>query len=247
MTEKSTNQPINQSVLTVPNPAALVTVACELITAAAAVGIAQRGFAAIALSGGSTPLPVYAALAADPDIDWRRWRIFWGDERTVGPDHPESNYGAAKAVLLDHLPKPGPLVMRLAGEAEPDAAALAYEKILHQLVPPRPEDPRRLPAFDLILLGMGGDGHTASLFPHTAALAETERLVTANFVPKLATTRLTFTYPLINAARRVLFLVSGAGKADVLEAVLHGPRRVEEYPSQGVAPGNGTLTWLIEK
>ncbi len=107
--------------------------------------------------------------------------------------------------------------MRLAGEADPDAAALAYEKVVSELVPARPDDPRHLPAFDLILLGMGGDGHTASLFPHTAALAETERLVVANVVPQLNTTRLTFTYPLINAARRVLFLVSGAGKADVLE------------------------------
>ncbi|MBP7963457.1 MAG: 6-phosphogluconolactonase [Caldilineaceae bacterium] len=241
MTHKSTNPQINH----LPTKDALTHTACELITAAAAAAIAQRGFATIALSGGSTPLPILAALAADPDIDWRRWRIFWSDERTVGPSSPDSNFGAAKAALLDHLPKPGPLVMRLAGEADPDAAALAYEKVVSELVPARTDDPHHLPAFDLILLGMGGDGHTASLFPHTAALAETERLVVANPVPQLNTTRLTFTYPLINAARRVLFLVSGAGKADVLEAVLHGPQNVAEYPSQGVAPTNGTLTWLI--
>lgn len=243
MTQKSTNQQINISPL--PTKEALTHTACELITAAAAAGIAQRGFATIALSGGSTPLPVLAALAADPDIDWRRWRLFWSDERTVGPSSPESNYGAAKAALLDHLPKPGPLVMRMAGEAEPEAAALAYEKALSELVPPRSGDPRHLPAFDLILLGMGGDGHTASLFPHTAALAETERLVIANVVPQLNTTRLTFTYPLINAARRVLFLISGGEKAEVLESVLHGPWNVDEYPSQGVGPEQGTLTWLI--
>ena len=229
----------------VPTHDAFVTAACELITAAAATGIAQRGFATIGLSGGSTPLPIFAALAADPDIDWQRWRIFWGDERTVGPDSPDSNYGAAKAALLDKLPKPGPLVMRMAGEADPDAAALAYEQALRELVPPRQDDPRQIPAFDLLLQGMGGDGHTASLFPHTAALAETERLVVANFVPKLDTTRITVTYPLLNAARLVLFLVSGADKAPVLDAVLNGPRDVEEYPSQGVVPVEGTLTWLV--
>ena len=236
----------NQQINYVSSQAELVTVACELITAAAAAGIAQRGFATIGLSGGSTPLPIFAALAQDADIEWRRWRIFWGDERTVPPHHPDSNFGAAKAALLDKLPKPGPLVMRMAGEAEPDAAALAYEQALYELVPPRREDPRQIPAFDLLIQGMGGDGHTASLFPHTAALAETERLVVANVVPQLDTTRLTVTYPLLNAARRVLFLVSGAEKADVLRTVLDGPRDVETYPSQGVSPTNGTLTWLVQ-
>ena len=151
----------------------------------------------------------------------------------MGPTSPESNFGAAKAALLDHLPKPGSLVMRLAGEADPDAAALAYEKVVSELVP-RPDDPRHLPAFDMILLGMGGDGHTASLFPHTAALAETERLVVANVVPQLNTTRLTFTYPLINAARRVLFLVSGAGKDEVLKAVLTVRARLRNIPAKGL-------------
>ncbi len=232
----------------VPNPEDLTRVACDLITAAAMISIARRGAFRIALAGGSTPRPVYQRLAQDPDIDWRRWHFFWSDERCVPPDHPESNYRMVKEALLDHLATPPGLVVRMPGELEPEQAAAIYEQNVRELVPAKFQGPGgRPPRFDLILLGMGKDGHTASLFPHTPALNETRRLVVANPVPQLQTTRLTFTYPLINEARRVLFLVSGAGKAATLREVLTGPYDPQRLPSQGVHPHDGQLIWLVDQ
>jgi 6-phosphogluconolactonase len=232
----------------VPTRDDLVRVAHEIITAAAAIAVGQRQFFRIALAGGSTPKPVYAALAADPDIDWRTWQLFWSDERCVPPTSPDSNYRMVKETLLDKLARPPRLVMRMAGEGEPQAAALAYEQAVREMVPSNPKSATGpTPRFDLIVLGMGSDGHTASLFPHTLALGETEHLVVTNPVAQLATTRLTFTYPLINAARRVLVLVSGADKAAALRAVISGPFQPDLYPSQAVRPIDGTLTWLVDE
>ena len=232
----------------VPTRDDLVRVAHEMITAAAAIAVGQRQFFRIALAGGSTPKPVYAALAADPDIDWHTWQIFWSDERCVPPAAPDSNYRMVKETLLDKVAQPPRLVMRMAGEGEPEAAALAYEEAVREMVPANPRSTTgSTPRFDLIVLGMGSDGHTASLFPHTPALAETERLVVTNPLIQLATSRLTFTYPLINAARRVLVLVSGADKAAALRAVISGPYQPELYPSQAVRPINGALTWLVDE
>jgi 6-phosphogluconolactonase len=139
------------------------------------------------------------------------------------------------------------MVVRLAGEGDPDAAAATYERAVRETVPANPASGAgELPRFDLILLGMGADGHTASLFPHTAALAATERLIVANEVPKLNTTRLTFTFPLINAARRVLVLVAGADKAPALHEVLSGPHDPDLYPSQRLHPVDGAVTWLVD-
>lgn len=224
----------------------LTAVAASLVRAAAAEAIAARGAFFVALSGGSTPRPVYRALADDPDVDWARWSLFWGDERCVPPEHPDSNYRMVKEEVLDRrgargAPQPA-VVARLLGELDPERAAREYEDALRALVPA----PGALPAFDLVLLGMGGDGHTASLFPGTAALHEQERLVVANRVPQLGATRLTVTFPLINAARRVLFLVSGADKAAAFQAVHHGPRDLERWPSQGVHPASGKVTWLVD-
>ncbi len=231
----------------VPSPQALTQVASELITAAAALAIGQRQFFRIALAGGSTPKAIYAALAADAFMDWRPWQLFWSDERCVPPAAAESNYRMAKEALLDRLATPPRWVVRMAGEGEPAAAAAAYERAVRELVPANPAaGTGDTPRFDLILLGMGSDGHTASLFPHTSALAETGQLVVANPVPQLQTTRLTFTYPLLNAARRLLVLVSGAEKAEALQAVLEGPPAPNQFPSQGLEPVNGTVTWLVD-
>lgn len=232
----------------VPAKSDLIAVACELITAAAAISINRRSFFRVALSGGSTPQPVYAALAEDRDVDWRPWQIFWSDERCVPPTSAESNYHMVKQALLDRLPQPPRMVVHMSGDSEPAAAAADYERGVRELVPANPASGAGdLPRFDLILLGMGADGHTASLFPHTEALHETERLVVANPVPALKTTRLTFTYPLINAARRVLILVSGEDKAATLRSVLHGPRNPELLPIQAVQPVDGIVTWLIDE
>jgi 6-phosphogluconolactonase len=231
-----------------PTKESLIRVACELVTAAAMISIVRRGVFRIALAGGSTPRPLYERLAEDPDIDWRRWHVFWSDERCVPPEHPESNYRMAKEALLDRLTiKPG-LVVRMPGELDPDVAAATYEQNVRELVPAKFEAGENLPPrFDLILLGMGNDGHTASLFPYTAALNESERLVVANHVPQLDTTRLTFTFPLINEARRAIFLVSGADKAETLREVLTGPYDPQKYPSQGVNLRDGQLTWLVDE
>lgn len=237
-----------RSVEVVPTADDLARVACEIITAAASASIGRRRYFRIALAGGSTPQAVYRLLADDPYMDFAGWQIFWSDERCVPPTSPESNYAMAKAALLDRLARPTALVFRMAGEGDPDAAAIAYERAVRELVPPNPAVVTgQTPRFDLVLLGMGADGHTASLFPGTAALDEQERLVVANHVPQLATTRLTFTHPLINAARRVLILVSGEGKAGTLRDVLATPQDQHRLPVQGVQLLRGNLTWLVDQ
>mgnify|MGYP001213454770 CR=1 FL=1 len=217
--------------------------AVALITDAADNSIRVRGRFRIALSGGATPRPVYAALATTPGIDWPRWELFWSDERTVPPTSPDSNYGMARAMLLDPLAAQGVTpgrIERMRGELEPAEAAGAYEEIVRSLAG------APFPRFDLIQLGIGGDAHTASLFPHTAAL-DTAALVVANAVPRLKTVRLTFTFPLINAARYVLMLVNGANKAGALRDVLEGPRDFAQWPAQAIQPGDGRITWLLDR
>lgn len=232
----------------VPNEADLVRVASELINAAALISIAQRNAFRIALAGGSTPRPLYEHLAEDPDIDWRKWHIFWGDERAVPPTDPESNYAMARASLLDHLKTPPGLVVRVPAELAPVEAALRYEQSIRELIPSvNTEEAGFVPRFDMIVLGMGDDGHTASLFPFTEALQETTRLVVANPVPQLNTTRITFTYPLLNAARRVLVLVSGIKKAEALRDVISGKHQPDGLPIQGLNPVDGQTVWLVDE
>ncbi len=229
-----------------PTAGDLAHVACELISAAAAASIARRRTFRIALAGGSTPRAVYRLLAEDAYMDYRSWQIFWSDERCVPATSSESNYRMAKETLLDRLLEPPTFVFRMAGESEPEAAALAYQRAIRELVPPNPAaGTGETPRFDLILLGMGVDGHTASLFPGSPALAEQEHLVVATTAPT-GQPRLTFTYPLINAARRVLILVSGAEKAATLRAVRQEPPDPNRYPVQGVNPVRGNLTWLVD-
>lgn len=239
-----------QHVEVLPTPVDQARIAGQMIAAAAVLSISKRGFFRIALSGGQTPSAVYAALAQDENLDWNRWQIFWSDERCVPPTSPESNYRLVKETLLDPLAERGKfplMVVRMAGEGDPDAAAADYERAVIESVPANPRSGAgSLPRFDLLLLGIGADGHTASLFPHSPALNEQTRLVVANPVAKLHTTRLTFTFPLINAARRILMLVNGANKAAAVDAILAGPTDAMSLPSQSIHPMDGTLTWLMD-
>jgi 6-phosphogluconolactonase len=227
---------------------ALASRAADLFALCAQEGAAARGRFAVALSGGETPRAFYRLLARQQfaqKVPWRRVRLYWGDERCVPPDDSASNYGMARDAFLKHVPLSEANVYRLQGEAEPERAALAYEKELRGLA--ALERPRsELPVFDLVLLGLGPDGHTASLFPHSDALAVEERFCVATEAPD-GSPRLTLTYPVINAARRVWFLVSGRAKAGMVAEVLEGLRAPEAVPAQGVAPLKGKLTWLLDE
>jgi 6-phosphogluconolactonase len=217
---------------------ALVAGATDFIATEAAAAIAARGNFSIALSGGNTPKPVYEALAGKP-LDWRQIHLFFGDERCVPPDDPRSNYHMAKAALIDRVAIPPGNIHRMRGEDEPNAAASAYAEEIKSALRP---DAR----FDLVLLGLGDDGHTASLFPGLAAVSETERTVLACYVESVGMWRLTLTPPSINGARRVAFLVSGADKAIMIHRVLQGPRQPVVLPSQIVRPGEKPALWLID-
>ena len=201
----------------------------------------------VALSGGSTPKTLHAVLAAPPyrdQVDWSRVHFYWGDDRCVAPDDPESNFRMARETLLDRLPIREAQIHRMHTELDSAAAAALYEDELRQDFALSAGE---LPRLDLILLGMGPDGHTASLFPHTAALGVTDRLVTANYVPQLNTSRITLTAPVLNHAAAVAFLIAGADKADALAHVLEGPPDLDTYPSQRIAPADGDLYWLVDR
>ncbi len=229
--------------------AALAAEAAELFAGAAERVVARTGRFTVALSGGSTPKLLYALLATEPyrsRLPWPQTHVFWGDERCVPPGHPDSNFGTAKAILLDRVPLRPEQVHRMPAEREDlDAAARDYEAEIAGTfaVPPAGKPP----AFDLILLGLGPDGHTASLFPHTEAVRETKRWVARNYVPKLHASRLTLTVPILNRGATVLFLVSGTDKASVLREVLEGPRDPERLPSQLIRPIAGRLIWLADQ
>ena len=173
-------------------------------------------------------------------IEWEKVHVFWGDERCVAANHEDSNYRMAFDVMLGHLPIPVKQIYRMKGEVEPKEAAKEYQNRLQSFFAGKP------PRFDLILLGLGNDGHTASLFPGTKALSETNRWVIANYVRKLSAWRLTMTARLINQAANVTFLVSGKDKADVLLRVLAGRYSPEEIPAQIIRPDRGQLRWLMD-
>jgi len=212
----------------------------------------------VALSGGSTPRAMFSLLSADPFIDtvpWSSIYFFWGDERCVPPDHAESNYRMATETLLSKAPVPGQNIFRIPAEdADHDRAAEQYSATLKQFFLTGPGATRSgtaplsdWPRFDLVFLGMGPDGHTASLFPGTAALRVTDRIAVANYVEKFQAHRITLTATTINNARNVTFLVAGADKAATLKAVLEGPPQPDLYPSQLIRPRNGTLLWLADE
>jgi 6-phosphogluconolactonase len=232
-----------------PDSAGLAQAAAERVVSLAAEAISARGRFSIGLSGGSTPRALYALLASDgmARIDWRHVHLFWSDERCVAPDHSQSNYRMARETLLDRIALPDGNVHRMRGEIDPSQAAAAYEQELHAFFR-EPAGQQRLPQprFDLLLLGMGNDGHTASLFPGTPALREHLRWVVENRVEKLDAWRITLTPVAINAAAAVVFLVTGEDKAVTLRAVLKGPRQPEKYPAQLVHPDHGDLTWMVD-
>lgn len=229
---------------------ALSRAVAEHLTQAIQTAAASRGAARIAISGGSSPKPVFRLLA-DPKepyreaIPWSKLWVFQVDERCVPPDDPDSNYGAARELLLDRVPLPPERVIRIEGELEPETAAARYESAIRGHF--RLEG-AEAPIFDAIHLGMGPDGHTASLFPHTEALNEMGRIAIANLVPQQKQShRVTLTWPVINAARDVFFLVSGADKADALGRVLTGPYEPETLPSQLIQPRSGRLLFLLDR
>ena len=203
----------------------------------------------IALSGGSTPKGLHRLLAQDPTVrdrlPWHHLHFFWGDERHVPPDHPQSNYRMAHETLFSLTPISSENIHRVPAE-EPDAA-IAAEKYERKLRAFFGLEAGQLPRFDCILLGMGPDGHTASLFPGTAALHESKRLVVANWVEEFKSHRLTLTVPVLNQADMVIFLVSGVDKAKALKEVLEGKHQPDRFPAQLVRPGPGKLLWIVDR
>jgi 6-phosphogluconolactonase len=211
--------------------------------------VGAYGRARIAISGGSTPQAAFELLA-DPNQPWRTrmpWEmidLYWVDERCVPADDTESNYRMTREALLDHVPLRPEQIHRIEGSLEPTSAAARYESELRSSF--RLED-AETPCFDLVALGIGGDGHTASLFPHTKALRELERLVAANHVPQRDAWRITLAWPVINHARSVFFLAAGQQKAAILKEVLTGPHDPERLPSQLIWPASGILTFILDK
>jgi len=228
-----------------PDGAGLAHAAAEEFSRRASEAVRARGRCAAALSGGSTPRHLFALLA-DPAqpfrdrIDWRAVHLFWGDERHVPPDHPESNFRMTRETLLDAVSIPAENVHRMRGE-EPDAerAAALYEDELRAFFSGEPR-------FDCVLLGLGADAHTASLFPGTAAVRERERWVVAPWIEKLATFRITLTPAVFDRAAAVIFLVQGEEKAGALRAVLEGERDPDRFPAQVIRPQDGELHWLVD-
>jgi 6-phosphogluconolactonase len=226
-------------------PAELFRAAAEEFCRIGTDAIRQRGRFSVALSGGSTPKALHRELATTfaSRLPWDKVFFFWGDERHVPPDFPESNFRMARETLLSQLPVPTENTFRMRGEL-PDAeqAALIYEQALREFFRLAGGE---FPRFDFILLGVGPDGHTASLFPGTKALEETHRFVVGNWVEQHSTWRITFTYPVLNAAENVMFLMNGAGKAEVVGRVLRDASA--GLPSQKVQPSNGKLMWYLDK
>lgn len=239
--------PASPQVEIYPDPPALFQAAAERFVQIANDAVSARGEFFIALAGGNTPRDFYRLLAAEKwrlRVPWQNTQIFFGDERCVPPDYPESNFRMAREALLDHLKLPAPNVHRMAGEQNPQRAAAAYEaEILRSFAERGFEQPR----FDLILLGLGNDGHTASLFADTEALHEKTKLVVAHEVAKLNTRRLTMTLPLLNLARHVLFLVSGEGKRAIVEEIFKNTTRSFRYPAERVVPDDGRVMWMLDR
>jgi 6-phosphogluconolactonase len=236
-------------VVVVRDAEALARAAAETFARAMSEAVAARGRGTVGLSGGSTPKRMGELLAAPPfreQVPWGDLEVFWGDERWVPLESKESNAGEAQRILLDRVPaspariNPFPTPDTV---SDPHVAAEMYEAQLRLVF----GTADGVPAFDLILLGMGDDGHTASLFPGTSPIHEQQRLAVAHRVPKLDAERLTLTPPVLNAGREVVFLVGGAGKAATLKRVLEGPENVDELPSQVVRPASGNLTWLLDE
>ncbi len=240
--------PVTVTYSTWPDAPQVAQAAAQLFTDFATRAISTRGIARVAISGGTTPKAMFALLA-DPAqafvkaIDWSKLKLYWVDERCVPPTDAESNFRMTNEALLSKVPLPAENVFRMEGELPPEEAASRYESTLRNSMK---LEGAESPAFDLLLLGMGDDGHTASLFPHTEAINEIGRLAVANHVPQKDTWRITLTAPVINQAREVAFLIEGEGKAAVLAEVLTGPYDPERLPSQLIRPSNRKLRFLLD-
>jgi len=232
----------------VPDAPSLFEAAAVEFANAAAASIETKGSFSVALSGGSTPRGMFALLAGDGfrgQVRWDRVFFFWGDERHVPPDHPDSNFRMAREALLSHLTLRDGQIFRMHGEnSDAAAAAYEYEGTVRQYFGLADG---QFPRLDLVLLGMGPDGHTASLFPGTKALLDQTNVVVANWVGKFNTHRITLTAPAINTAARVLFLINGEDKAPALKAVLEGPLEPSQLPAQLIQPLDGSLVWLCDR
>ncbi|HTL29844.1 MAG TPA: 6-phosphogluconolactonase [Tepidisphaeraceae bacterium] len=224
-----------------PTADALAREAATRFVAIGEAAIETRGKFTVALSGGSTPRALHNALASDEfrgQLDWSKVEIFFGDERCVPPEDADSNYRMARETLLSKVPIPGDNIYRMRGEIDPEEAAKEYGQMLKEKFADG--------GLDLVLLGMGDDGHTASLFPHTTALHETKHRCVANHVEKLNAWRITLTAPFINRSKNVIILVSGVSKSARLSEVLESPRDPDRLPIQLIQPAGGQLTWLLD-
>lgn len=239
---------VKHEILVMANPDELSRRAAQEFVRQAGEAVQAKGFFATALSGGSTPRGLYMQLASDQyreRVPWSKVHLFWGDERCVSPDHQDSNYRMARESLIDKVPIPKENVYRMPAEQEDHVhAAMEYEQTIRSFF--RTET-GVLPRFDLIILGMGEDGHTASLFPWTSALGERDRFVSANYIERFDAYRLTLTVPLINQAAEVIFLISGESKASVLREVLEGDLQPQRLPSQLIKPVNGRLLFIVDR
>jgi len=238
----------NSEVRILPDATAIAKRAAQKFVEAAAAAVKEKGSFRVALAGGSTPKALYGLLVNDPalraQVPWDKMQVFFGDERHVGPDHPDSNFRMATEAMISKSPLKPEQVTRIKGEY-PDAnqAAREYELAIRSYFKLADGE---FPRFDLVLLGMGSEGHTASLFPGTRALHEKQRIAVSNWVGKLLTERITLTPAAINNAAHVIFMVTGADKAPALKAVLEGPYEPEQLPAQLIRPANGTLLWLVD-
>jgi len=222
--------------------------AAQYFLQSATQAVSEKGSFTVALSGGSTPKALYSLLATDAalrsQLPWDKMYMYFGDERSVGPDHADSNFRMATETMLSKVPIKPEQVFRIKGEyKDTEKAAQEYEQVLRTSF--KIAD-GQFPRFDLVFLGIGNEGHTASLFPGTKALHETKRLAARNWVGKLYTNRITLTAPVINSAARVVFMVTGADKTLALKGILEGPHEPDQLPAQLIQPPNGKLVWLVD-
>jgi 6-phosphogluconolactonase len=236
---------IQRSIHVVADAEALAREAATRIAAAAKAAIARKGSFSIALSGGSTPKVTFGLLASEPfrsQVDWGKWDVYWGDERCVPPDHADSNYKMATDAMLAKVPVPPGNIHRMKGEIDPNAAAMEYGLLLKEKFGDG--------GMDLVMLGMGPDGHTLSLFPGTTALSETKHRCVSNWVEKFKTFRVTMTAPFVNKSKLTMAIVGGADKKERVKEVLEGPYEPTRLPIQLIDPaggGGGEALWLLDK
>jgi 6-phosphogluconolactonase len=239
---------VQHDVRILTNLEAIAKRAAQEFVQASTSAISERGSFSVALSGGSTPKALYSLLATDatlrPQIPWDKMLVYFGDERNVGPDHADSNFRMATEAMISKVPLKPEQVFRIKGEyKDTERAAVEYEQALCTSLKVAEG---RFPRLDLVLMGMGNEGHTASLFPGAKALHESKRAVVRTWVGKLYTERITLTVPAINNAARIIFMITGVDKALALKGVLEGPYEPDQLPAQMIQPANGKLLWLVD-